>query len=106
MVGGEKKNKDRNYGHFKGVAAVKKIVKTSLSLKIPIVTFYVFSTENWKRPKYEINYLFKLIKAILEEKNIIKQGIEINILGEVSQQRIKTCFKRNNKLNKKQKDNC
>ncbi len=84
---GKKKNKDRNYGHFKGVATVKKIVKTSLSLKIPIVTFYVFSTENWKRPKYEINYLFKLIKSyFLEEKeNIIKQGIKINILGEVGQ---------------------
>ncbi len=84
---GKKKRKDRNYGHFKGVGTVKKIVKTALKLNIPIVTFYVFSTENWKRPKYEINYLFKLIKSyFLEEKeNIIKQGIKINILGEVNQ---------------------
>ena len=48
---GKKRNKGRNYGHFKGVEAVKKIVKKSLKLKIPILTLYVFSTENWKRPK-------------------------------------------------------
>jgi len=60
---GEKRNKGRNYGHLKGVETVKKIVKSSIKLKIPIVTFYVFSSENWKRPKKEINFLFKLIKT-------------------------------------------
>ena len=50
---GKKKGKGRNYGHLKGVETVKKIVKASIKLKIPIVTFYVFSSENWKRPKNE-----------------------------------------------------
>ena len=59
---GMKKNKGRNFGHIKGVEIVKKIVKNSIRLKIPIISFYVFSSENWKRPKNEIAFLFKLIK--------------------------------------------
>ena len=53
-------------------------------LNIPIITFYVFSSENWKRPKNEKSYLFKLIKTYFKKeiKNIVKQGIKINILGE------------------------
>ncbi len=82
---GKKKRKNRNYGHLKGVETVKKIVRASIKIKIPILTFYVFSSENWKRPKGEINYLLKLIKIyfLKEIKNIQKQGIKLNILGEV-----------------------
>ena len=81
---GKKKNKGRNYGHLKGVEVVQKIVKASIKLNIPIITFYVFSSENWKRPKNEKSYLFKLIKTYFKKeiKNIVKQGIKINILGE------------------------
>lgn len=84
---GKKKKKNRNFGHLKGVSTVKKIVKSAVKHHIPIVTFYVFSTENWKRPKYEINYLFKLIKNYFFEEleNIINQGIKINIIGETGQ---------------------
>ena len=83
---GKQRNKGRNYGHLKGVDVVKKIVKSSIKLRIPIVTFYVFSSENWKRPKKEINYLFKLIKTYFskEIESIIKQGIKINIIGELN----------------------
>ena len=83
---GKKKGKNRNFGHLKGVETVKKIVKSAIKLKIPIVTFYVFSSENWKRPKQEINYLLKLIKVyfIKEIENIKKQGIKLNIFGEKS----------------------
>ena len=81
---GKKKGKNRNYGHLKGLETVKKIVKASIKIKIPMLTFYVFSSENWKRPKSEINYLFNLIKIyfLKEIKNIQKQGIKLNILGE------------------------
>ena len=81
---GWKKNKGRNFGHLKGVDTVKEIVKKSINLKIPIVTFYVFSSENWKRPQSEIKYLFKLIKNYFDKEidDIINQGIRINILGE------------------------
>ena len=81
---GKKKGKGRNFGHLKGVETVKKIVKNSIQLNVPIITFYVFSSENWKRPKNEKTYLFKLIKNyfLKEIENIIKQGIKINILGD------------------------
>ena len=83
---GQKRGKGRNYGHLEGVETVKKVVKSSIKINIPIITFYVFSSENWKRPKKEINYLFKLIKNYFsnEIKNIVKQGIKINILGEIN----------------------
>ena len=95
---GEKKNKGRNFGHLKGVETVKKIVKSSINLKIPIVTFYVFSSENWKRPKSEISFLFKLINNYFtqEIEKVISQGIKINIIGEIS--KLGTDIKKN--LNK------
>ena len=82
---GEKKRKGRNFGHLKGVETVKKIVKASIKLNVPIVTFYVFSSENWKRPKKEKNYLFKLIKSyfLTEINSVIQEGIKINIFGNI-----------------------
>ena len=84
---GKSKNKGRNYGHLKGVETVKKIVGSSIKLKIPFITFFVFSSENWKRPKTEIKFLFKLIKSYFHKEidNVIKQGIKINILGEINE---------------------
>ena len=83
---GTKNKKGRNFGHLKGVEVVKKVVQCSIKLRIPIISFYVFSTENWSRPKKEIDYLFKLIKNyfLKEIKNTIKNGIKINILGEIN----------------------
>ena len=104
---GKKKGKSRNFGHLKGIEIVKDIVKNSIKLKIPIITFYVFSSENWKRPKSEINFLFKLIKNyfLKEIKNIIKQGIKINIIGEINKlsTSIKPTLKNTIKLTKKNK---
>ena len=82
---GKKKGKNRNFGHLKGVEVVKKIVKASIKLKIPILSFYVFSSENWKRPKKEINFLFKLISVYFSKEidSLIKQNIKINILGDL-----------------------
>ena len=81
---GKKKRRGRNYGHLKGVETVKNVVKSAIKLKIPILTFYVFSSENWKRPKKEVRYLFKLINYYFSSEidSIIEQGIKINILGE------------------------
>ena len=82
---GLKKKKSRNYGHLKGVKTVQKIVEASILFSLPIISFYVFSTENWKRPKSEINYLFNLIKIyfIKEINNIIKNNIKIVISGRL-----------------------
>ena len=104
---GKKKNKGRNYGHLKGVETVKKIVTSSIKFKIPIITFYVFSSENWKRPKKEISFFFKLIKNYfsLEIGNIIKEDIKINILGEINKlpQEIKKSLKKTINLTKRNK---
>ena len=48
---GLKKKRNRNYGHLEGVKTVKRIVETAIKFNVPIITFYVFSTENWRRPK-------------------------------------------------------
>ncbi len=81
---GQKRKKGRNFGHLNGVKTVKKIVEASLKIKIPIVTFYVFSTENWKRPKSEIKFLFRLIISYFKKelKSVIANGIKINIIGD------------------------
>ena len=80
---GLKKKKNRNYGHLEGVKTVQKIVEASILFKIPIVSFYVFSTENWKRPRSEISYLFNLINIYFykEVNNIVKNNIKIIISG-------------------------
>ena len=81
---GLKKKKSRNYGHLKGLNTVETVIKSSLNQKIPYLTLYTFSTENWKRPDNEINFLFDLIRKHIKKnlKKIIKQGIKINIIGK------------------------
>ena len=104
---GKKKNKGRNYGHLKGLETVKKVVKSSIKFKIPIITFYVFSSENWRRPKAEINFLFKLIDQYFSKEiiNVIKQGIKLNILGELNKlpQNVRKTLKKCTELTKKNK---
>ena len=104
---GKKKKKGRNFGHIKGVETVKKIVKSCISLKIPILTFFVFSSENWKRPKTEIAFLFNLIKNYFsrETDKVINQGIKINILGDITKLSpdLKKILTKSVKLTKKNK---
>ena len=104
---GKRKGKGRNYGHYKGVETVKKVVKNSINQKIPIVTFYVFSSENWKRPKSEIKFLFKLISNYFskEIERIKAQGIKINIFGELNglSSEIKSTLKKTMNLTMKNK---
>ena len=82
---GLKKKNSRNYGHLEGVRTVQKIVESSILFKIPIISFYVFSTENWKRPRSEINYLFNLINIYFKKEinNIVKNKIKIIISGRL-----------------------
>ncbi len=82
---GRKKGKSRNFGHLNGIKVIEKIVKESLKIKIPILTFYTFSTENWKRPKKEISFLFRLIDHYFNKEisNLIKNNIRINIIGNI-----------------------
>jgi len=93
---GKKRGKSRNFGHLKGVNIIENIVKESIKIKIPILTFYTFSTENWKRPRKEISFLFKLIEDYFNKEinNLVKNGVKINILGNINAlpKRIKKCL--------------
>ena len=104
---GKKRNKGRNFGHLNGVKTVKKNVKSSIKLKIPVLTFYVFSTENWKRPQSEINFLFKLINNYFKNElnNVVLHGIKINIIGQINKLplKIRSALKKVVKLTKKNK---
>jgi undecaprenyl diphosphate synthase len=105
---GLKKNKNRNSGHLAGVKTVQRIVEASIKYKVPIISFYVFSTENWKRPKTEIKYLFKLIDIYFNKEinNIIKNNIKVIISGRTKklpaniQNTLKIAVNRTKKNNK------
>ena len=83
---GVKKRKSRNAGHKAGLHTVEKIIEACLKKDIKFLTLYAFSTENWKRPKKEINYLFKLLENFLknEIKSLIKRKIKLKIIGKKS----------------------
>ena len=91
---GLKNKNSRNAGHKAGLKTVEKIIKESLKNKIKFLTLYAFSTENWKRPKKEINYLFSLLESFLINRieELHKQNIRLKIIG------VKNFSKKLNKL--------
>ena len=80
---GLKYKKSRNAGHEAGLTSVEKIIKESIRQRIRYLTLYTFSTENWKRPKTEVNYLFKLLENFLRKKidQLHSENIKIQIIG-------------------------
>ena len=91
---GLKYKSSRNEGHKAGLTAVEKIIKESIKQKINFLTLYAFSTENWNRPRKEINYLFNLLENFLSNKidDLHTQNIKLNIIG------VKNFSKKLNKL--------
>ena len=83
---GIKKKKSRNYGHKKGLETVEKIISAAIDKKINYLTLFVFSTENWKRPVKEINYLLKLLDNYINKEinNLIKRNIKIKVIGNIN----------------------
>ena len=81
---GLKHKKSRNLGHKEGLKTVEKIIKVSIKSKIKYLTLYAFSTENWKRPKKEIKFLFNLLENFLLNKlnDLNKQNIKLKIIGK------------------------
>ena len=77
------KGKSRNYGHQCGLKAIEKIVDYSIKKKISYLTLFTFSSENWKRPKKEVNFLFKLLENYFKKNllKVIKNGIKVKIIG-------------------------
>tara|TARA_B100000963_G_scaffold95780_1_gene82610 strand:+ start:5047 stop:5721 length:675 start_codon:yes stop_codon:yes gene_type:complete len=81
---GINKGKSRNFGHKEGLKTVEKIIKETLKKKIKYLTLYAFSTENWKRPKNEINYLFSLLNNFLSNKinELNEEKIKFYVIGK------------------------
>jgi undecaprenyl diphosphate synthase len=94
---GLKHKNSRNAGHKAGLATVEKIIRESIKNKISFLTLFAFSTENWKRPENEINYLFSLLETFLQKKikSLNENNIKVKIIGK------KKFTKKLNKLLKK-----
>ena len=97
---GIKHKNSRNLGHKEGIKTVEKIIRSTIKNKIKYLTLYAFSTENWRRPKKEINFLFKLLETFLISKisEFNKQKIRLKIIGKK-----KFSKKINSLLNKSEK---
>ena len=81
---GIKQGKTRNFGHEKGIKTVEMIIKETIKKKIKFLTLFAFSTENWKRPQGERNFLFKLLEYYIKDKldSLNKEKIKIKIIGQ------------------------
>jgi undecaprenyl diphosphate synthase len=81
---GLKKYNDRNKGHYYGLLNINKVIKYCIKIKIKYLTLYTFSTENWNRPKKEIDYLFFLFKYFYKKNfnKLNKNNIKIKFIGD------------------------
>ena len=81
---GIKQGKTRNFGHEKGIKTVEMVIKETIKKKIKFLTLFAFSTENWKRPQKERNFLFKLLEYYIKDKldTLNKEKIKIRIIGQ------------------------
>ena len=97
---GLRNKNSRNAGHRAGLNTVEKIIRETIKNNVKFLTLYAFSTENWKRPKKEIKFLFNLLENFLEEKieDLNKQKIRLKIIGKKS-----FSFRLNNLLTKSEK---
>ena len=105
-MGLKKKKNSRNFGHKQGLQTVEIILKKTIEKKIPYLTLFSFSTENWKRPRGEIKFLLNLIREYFNKHldKIIKQGVKIRIIGQINKfpKDVKTIL---NKVQNKTKQN-
>ena len=83
---GFKKKNSRNLGHKKGIIRVEEVINQSIEKKIKFLTLYTFSSDNWKRPKIEINFLLTLLENYIDEEfnNLKDKNIKIKVLGDIS----------------------
>ena len=103
---GLKHKKSRNLGHKAGLKTVEKIIKATIKKKINFLTLFAFSTENWKRPKKEINYLFSLLENYLtsEISKLHKNKIKLKTIGnKIVSKKLNKILAYSEKLTKKNK---
>jgi undecaprenyl diphosphate synthase len=74
-----------HHGHQAGREAVKRTIKASLQLGIPYLTVYAFSTENWRRPASEVNFLMKLLEQAIEDElaELKRTGVRVRVIGRL-----------------------
>ncbi len=82
----KKRNLPRIAGHHEGMKVVKKIVREANRLGVEVLTLYAFSTENWKRPKDEVEFLMKLPGQFLNSylKELIEKNVQVRVMGDES----------------------
>ena len=82
----KQRNKNRIYGHNQAKKSVKECVEYCVEHKIKFLSLFTFSTENWNRPKLEVKALMKLLNIVIKEEinNLIKQNIQIKVIGDIS----------------------
>lgn len=80
----KKRNMPRNYGHTQGSKTVEKICEDAYKIGVKYLTIYAFSTENWKRPKDEVDAIMKLLRSYLQtsKKTAKKNNMRVRILGD------------------------
>jgi len=83
---GVKNKKSRNLGHKAGLVTAEKIIKETVKKKIKFITLYAFSTENWKRPKMEVEFLMKLLDNWLKKEleTYMKNNVKFETIGDIS----------------------
>ena len=103
---GLKKKNSRNVGHKKGIIRVEEVINQSIQKKIKFLTLYTFSSDNWKRPKIEINFLLNLLENYIDKEfnNLKNKNLKIKVLGDISKfpKGLKTKLR---KVEKKTKNN-
>jgi len=103
---GIKYKKSRNLGHKEGLKTVEQVIKSTIKNKIKYLTLYAFSTENWKRPKKEVNFLFNLLETFLLNKisELDKQNIKLKVIGKkIFSKKINTLISKSEKKTFKNK---
>ena len=82
----QERGKERIYGHFEGVNSVRAVMEAAVDWKIPYVSFFAFSEENWGRPEGEVNGLMELIgRAMIQELDNFKEhDIRFVVLGNLA----------------------
>ena len=97
----QQQGRERTYGHQVGAANVKNIVRAAGQMGIQCLTMYAFSTENWKRPAFEVNFLMRLFKNYLvgQLRELVADNVQVHIIGDTMelppslQEEIKVCEK-------------
>ena len=82
----------RNFGHQAGIKTVRKIIEASVELKLPVITLYAFSVDNWSRPMREISYLMKLLEKFIvrDLENLKKENVFLKVIGNIAKLPVST----------------